>query len=32
MADALVDAALREAATGAKVLRLAKPPTRNRKP
>jgi len=27
-----VDAALREASTGAKVLRLAKPPARKRKP
>ena len=31
MADALVDAALREAATGATVLHLAKAPTRKRK-
>jgi AcrR family transcriptional regulator len=31
MADALVDAALREAATGAKALPLAKPPVRKRK-
>ena len=32
MADALVDAALREAAAGAKVLHLAKAPPRKRKP